>query len=155
MVNKTCNRASRIVGKTLKNEVRTFYSLISSYGCILDHTWQLHPLLTQPVKLPSTESAKISSPVENYTPIFVPAENDQNKQILTAKYRVIYSIPTEFPDLKTMRFELPTIKTWWYQSSSSFSPLFLSSLSEKILPGLWEGSVQLYSILKKNQKKCI
>ena len=89
---------------------------------------------------PLEKLAEISSPVENYTPIFVPAENDYISEIPTTKYSVIFSIPTEFFDLKTIELKSPAIKKMGI-SPSSFSPLFSSPLAEEILPGLRERDV--------------
>ena len=69
-------------------------------------------------------SQKLSSPVENYTPILSPSIW-LIEQILTAKYRVIFSIPAELSDLKRIEIRIPRHKnTWWYQSQLCFSPLF-------------------------------
>ena len=83
---------------------------------------------------------EILSPVENYTPIFVPAEKWLSKQILTAKYcNIVLFFPSLLNFLIWSQRNSPVIKTWEYQSPSSFSPLFLPHWLKKILSGLWEG----------------
>ena len=71
----------------------------------------IHSLLTDLVGPPPT--GKIGHkfvPSGKLYSNFIPTEIDLNKQTLTAKYRAIFSIPTEFFDLKTMEFQFPTIR---------------------------------------------
>ena len=77
------------------------YSQKSKYTHISQTRWDILPL---------EKFTTVPFPVENYSPIFVPAEKWSNKQILTPKISCYFFHLHWFFWLKTMEFKSPAIK---------------------------------------------
>uniref|UniRef100_A0A7M5VBH6 Uncharacterized protein n=1 Tax=Clytia hemisphaerica TaxID=252671 RepID=A0A7M5VBH6_9CNID len=84
---------------------------------------------------PLRKLAKILSPVEIFTPIFVPAENNRINKSPLQYIMLFFPSPLNSLTRKQRNSNRHPSKTLEYQPPSSFGPLLLPSLGDKIAPG--------------------